>query len=313
MGSDDNAAGLPPERQRPAPTIDLKANEVSSRAVGGEEPKPDVDQTGAESTTGASPDPAPAASAGTAAAAEPRWSQRQPLLWAGAACAALALFGLGTWLGASWVNRDDQLTQMTARLLRIEAALSTAPATDTAIKMTAETVAALNKRLDEIAKNAGDARSRADVAAAAAEAAQKAAGAAPAGQGDTEALSNRIAALEQSARSNEREAAIDDKVSRRAVVASALRDAAERGNPFVAELAAAKLFASDASVARAAGGFRVDGHSLDDGAGARFIGAGAADDESGRRSRAHRQRDGKTSGQRGEARAHPPGRRSAGR
>ena len=247
MGSDDNAAGLPPERQRPAPTIDLKANEVSSRAVGGEEPKPDIDQTGAESTKSASPDPAPAASAGTAAA-EPRWSQRQPLLWAGAACAALALFGLGTWLGASWVNRDDQLMQMTARLLRIEATLSTAPATDTAIKMTAENVAALNKRLDEIAKNIGDARSRADGAAAAAEAAQKAAGTAPAGQGDTEALSNRIAALEQSARSNEREAAIDDKVSRRAVVASALRDAAERGNPFVAELATAKLFASDASV-----------------------------------------------------------------
>ena len=66
------------------------------------------------------------------------------------------------------------------------------------------------------------------------------------GQGDTEALSNRIAALEQSTRSNEREAAIDDKVSRRAVVASALRDAVERGNPFVAELAAAKLFATDA-------------------------------------------------------------------
>jgi hypothetical protein len=114
--------------------------------------------------------------------------------------------------------------------------------------MTAENVASLNKRLDEIAKNVGDARNRADTAAATAEAAQKAAGNAPAGQGDTEALSNRIAALEQSARSNEREAAIDDKVSRRAVVASALRDSVERGNPFAAELAAAKLFATDAGL-----------------------------------------------------------------
>ena len=244
MGSDDNAAGLPPERQRPAPTIDLKANEVSSRAVGGEEPQPDVDQTGAESTK--EPDPAPASSADSTA--EPRSWPRQPLLWAAAACAAMALFGLGVWLGMSWMNRDDQLMQITARLLRMEATLSSAPATDTAVKMTAENVAALNRRLDEIAKNVSDARSRAETAAAAAEAAQKAAGAAPSGQGDTDALSNRIAALEQSTRSNERELAADDKVSRRAVVASALRDAVERGNPFAAELAAAKLFAADAGV-----------------------------------------------------------------
>lgn len=244
MGSDDNAAGLPPERQRPAPTIDLKANEVSSRAVGGEEPQPDVDQTGAESTK--EPDPAPASSADTAA--EPRSWPRQPLLWAAAACAAMALFGLGVWLGMSWMNRDDQLMQITARLLRMEATLSSAPATDTAVKMTAENVAALNRRLDEIAKNVSDARSRAETAVANAEAAQKAAGAAPSGQGDTDALSNRIAALEQSTRSNERELAADDKVSRRAVVASALRDAVERGNPFAAELAAAKLFAADAGV-----------------------------------------------------------------
>lgn len=245
MGSDDNAAGLPPERQRPAPTIDLKANEVSSRAVGGE-PQPDVDQTGAESTKEPTPDPAPASSTDTAA--EPRSWPRQPLLWAAAAGGAMALFGLGIWLGASGVNRDDQLMQITARLLRMEAALSSAPATDTAVKMTAENVAALNRRLDEIAKNVSDARSRADTAAANAEAAQKAAGAAPAGQGDTDALSNRIAALEQSTRSNERELAADDKVSRRAVVASALRDAVERGNSFTAELAAAKLFAADAGV-----------------------------------------------------------------
>jgi hypothetical protein len=243
MGSDDSAAGLPPERQRPAPTIDLKANEVSSRPVGGEEPPPDVDQTGAESTK--EPDPAPAASADTAA--QPRPSHRQPLLWVAAGVGAMALFGLGVWLGMSWMNRDDQLALITARLMRMEATLSGAPATDAAVKMTAENVAALNRRLDEIAKNVSDARSRADTAAAAAEAAQKSAGAAPGGQGDTEALSNRIATLEQSTRSTERELAADDRVSRRAVVASALRDVVERGNPFAAELAAAKLFAADAS------------------------------------------------------------------
>lgn len=268
MASDDS--GLPPERQRPAPTIDLKANEVASRPIGGEKPAPDAGAASAESAKGPAADPIPP-SGDAPKDSQPFHSQPfhlRPVVWAASAAAAIILFGLGIWLGTSFMNRDDQLSQIAVRLGKIEAVLANAPATDNAIKatdtvmkMTAENIAALNKRLDDIVGSIRDARVRADNAITTAEAAQKAAGAAPQQQasGDTEALSNRIAALEQSTRSTEREQAADDKVSRRAVVASALRDTVERGAPFTAELAAAKVFATDAGVLAPLDGFAATG------------------------------------------------------
>ena len=253
MASDDS--GLPPERQRPAPTIDLKANEVSSRALGGEKPASDAAAKSSESAKESpSETPAGPAPASGETPVDSRPLHLRPVVWAACAAAALVLLGVGVWLGVWFMDRDDQIAQIAARLGKIEAVLANAPATDTAIKatdtamkMTAENIASLGKRLDDIAANVRDTRTRADNAVTAAEAAQKAAGSASAqGGGDTEALANRIAALEQSTRSNERELAADDKVSRRAVVASALRDAVERGAPFTAELAAAKVFAADA-------------------------------------------------------------------
>jgi hypothetical protein len=159
-----------------------------------------------------------------------------------------------------WTNRDEQLAQLSARLVRVEAGLGNLPAAETATKMASDHFVSLNKRLDDLASNVRDARSRAENAAAAAEAAQKAAGNAPEqGRGDTEALSSRIAALEQSTRANDRDLAADDKVSRRAVVASALRDAVERGNPFTAELAVAKTFAVDSAALTPLEGFASTG------------------------------------------------------
>ena len=267
MASDDS--GLPPERQRPAPTIDLKAKEVSSRPAGGDEPaskKPDpAASEAAKDTTAEKPTEPPRAAD---APADTRPVHMRPVVWAAAAGATIAVFGLGAWLGTAFMNRDEQFSQIAARLGKIEAVLANAPATDnaikatdTAMKMTAENIAALNKRLDDIVGSIRDARSRADNAVATAEAAQKTAGAAPPQQagGDTEALSNRIAALEQSTRSSERELAADDKISRRAVVASALRDSVERGNPFAAELAAAKTFAADATALAPLDGFASTG------------------------------------------------------
>ena len=200
MASDDS--GLPPERQRPTPTIDLKANEVSSRTLGGDKPAPEAEgkPSGAPEGSAAGPDPTTTESA----FADARPLHLRPALWAASAAAAIVLFGLGIWLGMSFMNRDDQLSQVAARLGKIEAVLANAPATDTAIKatdtamkMTAENIAALNKRLDDVIGSIRDARARADNAVTTAEAAQKAAGAAPQLQagGDTDALSNRIAAL----------------------------------------------------------------------------------------------------------------------
>jgi hypothetical protein len=287
MPSDDS--GLPPERPRPAPTIDLKAKEVSSRPAGGDKPaskKPEpaapeapkekaAEKPAAKDKPPEKPaDPPRAAAAPPSAAdapADTRPLHMRPVVWAAAAGATVAVFGLGVWLGTSLMNRDEQLAQVTARLGKIEAVLANAPATDTAIKTTdtamkatADNVASLGKRVDELAAGMRDMRTRAESAASSADAAQKAADAAQKSAAnvpgsaqaniDAEALSNRIAALEQSARSSDREQAAqqaaqvaDDKVSRRAVVASALRDSVERGSPFVAELAAAKIFAADAN------------------------------------------------------------------
>ena len=245
MGSDDSAKGLPPERQRPAPTIDLKANEVSSRAMGDEPSSAAAETDQSEAPQGTAPDAPEPAGTSDEAPQPSRPLSARPMHWAAAAGAAIILFAAGLWIGMSWTSRDDQLTQITARLMRIEAVLANAPAADTAIKMTADNVASLNRRLDEIAGSVRDARSRADNAVAAVEAAQKTGNAPEQARVDTEALSNRIAALEQSTRSNERELAADDKISRRALVASALRDAVERGQPFAAELAAAKVFVVD--------------------------------------------------------------------
>jgi hypothetical protein len=272
MASDDS--GLPPERQRPAPTIDLKAKEVSSRPTSGDKPASKPDPAASEAAKdkaekdAAAEKPAEPPRAAAAAPADARPLHMRPVAWAAAAGATIAVFGLGVWLGTSFMNRDEQLSQVAARLGKIEAVLANAPATDnaikatdTAMKMTAENIAALNKRLDDIVGSIRDARARADNAVTTAEAAQKAAGAAPQQQasGDTEALANRIAALEQSTRSSERELAADDKVSRRAVVASALRDTVERGNPFAAELAAAKTFAVDTAPLAPLDGFAATG------------------------------------------------------
>jgi hypothetical protein len=132
-----------------------------------------------------------------------------------------------------------------ARLGQIEAALS-APRTPDATfanrvtaaenqaKSVAEEVGSLKGRVDEIAALARAAQSRADAAA-----------------GGAEPVANRIATLEQSVKANEAElikrgsGAADDRVSRLAVAASALREAIERGDPFTTELAAAKSLAPD--------------------------------------------------------------------
>jgi hypothetical protein len=131
------------------------------------------------------------------------------------------------------------LGDIAARLGKIEAALNTPASADPALanritnaegaaKVAADEIAALRGRLDEIAALARGAQSRADSAVSAAEAAQKSA------QTTTAELA--------------RAALADDRASRRAVAANALRNAVERGEPFVAELSAARPLASDPSL-----------------------------------------------------------------
>lgn len=141
------------------------------------------------------------------------------------------------------------LSDIAARLAKVEAALAAqspsggSPKNDsasdpalaervgeaeTAAKAATEEVVALRTRLDEITALVRDAQRRADAAAGSAEAAQKSS------QSTTAELA--------------RAAQPDDRTSRRAVAANALRAAVERGEPFSAELAAAKAVAPDRAV-----------------------------------------------------------------
>lgn len=160
--------------------------------------------------------------------------------------------------------------QFQARLSKLEAAMAAAPQSDpqllaritaaeAAVKSATELAAQRERRSDEIAKTANDAREQAAKAAAAAEAAQKSNPDVAQSRGEVEELAGRVAALEQkaqaleqSAQSNESElqrranTPTDDSAGRRAIVSRALRNSVESGAPFTAELAAAKAMFANA-------------------------------------------------------------------
>jgi len=121
---------------------------------------------------------------------------------------------------------------LSARMAALEAAL--------------RPLADLGPRLDAVNAAARDAKSRAD---AAFEAAQKAPPAAPAVPSDElQALTARVAALEQAAKvAQDRIAATAgaDRAGRLAFVAVSLRAAVERGDPFAQELAAVRPLVAD--------------------------------------------------------------------
>jgi hypothetical protein len=174
---------------------------------------------------------------------------------------------------------------VSAQLNKIESQLQTrtpAPAPDPAMisrlaaleaqtKTLGDSLAALNRRLDDIAVAAKTAGERADAASAAAKSAGARADSASAAakqtaqsaqnaaqsavqRSDLDALSNRIAALDQKITTlgnatAQRPTSTADQAARAALAAEALRAAVERGAPYQAELAAVKaLGASEADV-----------------------------------------------------------------
>src|SRR6185503_6991794 len=101
-----------------------------------------------------------------------------------------------------------------------------------------ERVGVLGRRNDDIAANAGEARTRADAAAAAVAELKKApAPAAPMVERAAKAMEAQLAGRTSEGGS--------DRSLRVVVVASTLNAAVERGAPFVAELGAAKAVAPD--------------------------------------------------------------------
>lgn len=118
-------------------------------------------------------------------------------------------------------------------------------------KSLSDSLAALNKHLDEIAGASQSATKQAEAAQAAADAVKNANQAAVQ-RGDLDALANRIAALESAVKALSNDSAYpasgaNDQAARLTVAAEALRAAVERGAPYQAELAAVQSLGIAAS------------------------------------------------------------------
>lgn len=156
-----------------------------------------------------------------------------------------------------------RIGELDARLAKAESAAA-APIATTADQASIDRIAALEaairpladvgSRAEAAATAAREAKARADAAAEIAEKVAARPVAPTIDHGEIDALAKRIAALEQIAKAAEAQiaraaaAGNADRVGRLAFVATALRSAAERGEPFAAELAAAKSLITDAAL-----------------------------------------------------------------
>jgi hypothetical protein len=253
-------------RRRP-PTIDLTATEIET-----ENPAPG----------GGGTEPAGERSDG-AAAPEPRtgWNRASRLLphaigaVAGGLVMAAILFGL--WIAglvptqnATPAAATSGTANISAQLEKIQAQLQTMPAeqafaarvatVEAQTKTLSDSLAAINRRLDDIAVAAQSAREHADAASAAAKGATENF----VQRGDLEPLAARIAALESAVKAladatAHRTAGVNDRAARAAVAAEALRAVVERGAPFQGELAAVKSFAPEPNAVAALEPFAATG------------------------------------------------------
>lgn len=156
--------------------------------------------------------------------------------------------------------------EISARLDRIEQALQGSPRTDAALagrvaeaeaqsKALDSSLAALTRRVDEVAAAAQGAVTDAKGAASTANAAKNAAQSttqASVQRSDIDALETRVATLQTTIKALDANLAqrtssshADDRAMRLAIAAEALRAAVERGAPFTAELAAVKALGAD--------------------------------------------------------------------
>ncbi len=237
-------------RRRP-PTIDLKATEV------------ETEKPASTAEAAASNPPGERAQEANAPGAGARWnfgdsitrlrSQAIVAYAMGASAGVIAMLvvfavlwmaGLAPSRGSPPPNAAESAAaasdQIGARLDKIEAGLAgqradaalatRVAAAEAEAKSLGDSLAALTRRVDDIAVTARDALGRANAASA---------------TGDLDALANRIAVLERTVKMlsddvARRPASADDRAARMTVAAEALRAAVERGAPYEAELAAVK-------------------------------------------------------------------------
>src|ERR1700690_1251709 len=260
----DAGSGLR-RKKRAAPTIDLTATEM---------PSP-------EAASPPQPDPPPSAQEPRADTAGTRpGGHIMATLVAGIVGAATVMLVLvALWLtgllpvrtvvstdtGALVPADTKAIDALTQRVSNIEGTISKLPAgdagvaerlaaADSAMKSLGIALTALNRRSDDTAATASQARERADAAVKAVTdlrvsvqdaAKNSSAGISPA---ELDALQKRIAALEQSAkvaRDDIAKASSADTAARLALSAAGLRDAVASGAPFAAELVQAKSLGAD--------------------------------------------------------------------
>ena len=282
MANDKSGSKMRPGADRPTPTIDLTATEIGTPPAADETPpagaaEAATDSGRAEAPQAGAPPPREPDSSNKSFGwlLAPRFWLAIGAAAGGAGLAVLTMLVFET--SGAFTSRDSgsdllaarltrielqlqeisnrparpaidpkSLDDVAARLGKIEATLTTPRPVDPAFasrvtaienqaKSAGEELASLKGRVDETASLARTAQSRADAAVSA----------------EQDGVANRVTTLEQTVKANEAEmikrgsGAADDRVSRVAVAASALRDAVERGDPFSAELAAAKSLAPD--------------------------------------------------------------------
>jgi len=249
-------------RRRP-PTIDLTATEVDAE-------KPAAAQE-------------PSQEPATEPAAADRPRSRVKTTIAGAVLGAIAVMaiGAGLWFGgyvppgllpvspSAQPPNSAAIAEISARLNKIEGAIATQqqqpvlpPRPDPALasrlataeaatKSLSDSLAAMTRRVDDVAAAAQNALAQAKSASTAADAAKSAAQP-DVTRSDLDALAARIAPLESAVKTladdiKHETATADDRAARLTVAAEALRAAVERGAPYQAELAAAKSLGADQS------------------------------------------------------------------
>jgi hypothetical protein len=179
-----------------------------------------------------------------------------------------ALNDLATRVAAS-EQALGRVVDLDGRLIKAEAVISAARVAQpdpgllarvTAIEAAGGQLAALRQGIDTASAAARDAKGRAD---AAFELAQKAPAQAPTvTPAELQALTARVTALEQAAKSLEGKVAVTagaDRAGRLAFMAVALRGAVERGEPFAPELSAVKPLMPDAAALAALEPFAATG------------------------------------------------------
>ncbi len=288
MVDDRTKDGAPAESGRPkreGPTIDLKANDVTEAS----KPEPETtEDTSAAPATEAGTEPAPETD--TSSVAQPASQPVSP--WAiapisGAVAAALVI-GVGWVLGWPAVQAPAPapapapqlnaaaIDDLTARIAGLESKTSKPPAAPVADPAVAARMEQVEKSVVALRGELGAARAQADKLTSAVNElkAQPRDGSAPAATPvDLSPINERIDQIERATKTQESEIAAlktvqakpvdskpaDDVALRRVVAASLLDISVRHGDPFAAQLAAARSLAANADALKPLEAFAASG------------------------------------------------------